>query len=47
MSVQDTILEVKNLRTLFLTRKGIVPAVDGVSFSVRKGKVTGLVGGYA
>lgn len=44
MSVQDTILEVKNLRTLFLTRKGIVPAVDGVSFSVRKGKVTGLVG---
>ncbi|WP_420834458.1 ABC transporter ATP-binding protein [Aminiphilus circumscriptus] len=42
--MQDTILEVKNLRTLFLTRKGIVPAVDGVSFSVRKGKVTGLVG---
>jgi len=44
MSVQETILDVKNLRTLFLTRKGIVPAVDGISFSVRKGKVTGLVG---
>ncbi len=44
MSAQETILDVKDLRTLFLTRKGIVPAVDGVSFSVRKGKVTGLVG---
>ncbi len=44
MSAQETILDVKNLRTLFLTRKGIVPAVDGISFSVRKGKVTGLVG---
>jgi ABC-type dipeptide/oligopeptide/nickel transport system ATPase component len=38
MSVQETILDVKNLRTLFLTRKGIVPAVDGISFPCGRGK---------
>jgi peptide/nickel transport system ATP-binding protein len=37
-------LEVRNLRTHFFTRAGIVKAVDDVSFTVERGKVLGLVG---
>jgi len=37
-------LEVRNLRTHFFTRAGVVKAVDDVSFSVRQGQVLGLVG---
>ncbi len=37
-------LEVRDLRTYFRTRAGIVKAVDGVSFSIERGKVFGLVG---
>jgi peptide/nickel transport system ATP-binding protein len=37
-------LEVRELRTHFFTRGGVVKAVDGVSFTVRAGRVLGLVG---
>ena len=37
-------LEVKDLKTYFFTKGGIAKAVDGVSFSVGRGKVLGLVG---
>ncbi len=38
------LLEVKNLRVSFRTRKGIVNAVNDVSFSLEKGKTLGIVG---
>jgi len=38
------VLEVKNLQTHFFTPKGLVKAVDKVSFSLEPGKVLGLVG---
>ncbi len=37
-------LEVRNLKTHFFTRAGVVKAVDDVSFTVGRGKVLGLVG---
>ncbi len=39
-----TTLEVRNLRTHFFTRNGVLPAVDDVSFSVERGQILGLVG---
>ncbi len=38
------VLEVRALRTQFPTRAGLVRAVDGVSFSVGRGRILGLVG---
>lgn len=38
------LLDVKNLRTYFYTDRGVVKAVDDVSFSVEKGDAVGLVG---
>jgi len=40
----DCVLSVENLHTYFYTQKGIVKAVNGVSFSVQKGRTLCLVG---
>ena len=44
MQEQKPLLEVKNLRTYFYTRKGVVPAVDGVDFQIKPGEILGIVG---
>jgi oligopeptide/dipeptide ABC transporter ATP-binding protein len=40
----DVLLDVRNLRTQFHVLDGVVPAVDGVSFSLERGKSLGIVG---
>ena len=39
-----SLLEVKDLKTYFYTDAGVGKAVDGVTFSLEKGKVLGIVG---
>lgn len=40
----NVLLEVKDLYTYFYTTKGVVRAVDGVSFTLNKGEVLGIAG---
>jgi len=40
----DPLLQIRNLATGFHTERGLVRAVDGVSFSIDKGQTVGLVG---
>ena len=40
----ETLLEVRGLKTHFATDRGLFRAVDGISFSVPRGRTIGLVG---
>src|SRR5258705_3515300 len=40
----EAILEIEDLRTHFFTAGGVVRAVDGVSYAVRRGETLGVVG---
>ncbi len=40
----DEVLTVQDLRTYFYTYDGVVKALDGVTFKIRRGETTGLVG---
>ncbi len=42
--MSDIVLEVRNLKTHFHTDEGVVPAVDGVDFTLKKGKTLCVVG---
>ena len=44
MATQDTVLQVTNLKTYFYTEEGLVPAVDGLDFTLKKGETLAIVG---
>lgn len=44
MPLQGKLLEVRELKTYFMTDRGITRSVDGVSFNIKYGEVLGIVG---
>lgn len=45
MAAQDGILlQLRNLSTVFPTRRGLVTAVNGINLTLRRGEILGIVG---
>ena len=44
MTDTDYVLDVQDLKTYFYTFRGVVKAVDGVSFKLKRGGILGVVG---
>lgn len=42
--MSEKLLEINNLKTHFFTEAGVVPSVDDVSFSIKKGEIVAVVG---
>ena len=41
---KEILLQIQGLKTYFLTKRGVVKAVDGIDLSIRRGEIVGLVG---
>ncbi len=44
MEPDEVILQVKGLRTYFYTSRGMIKAVNNVSFNIKKGEILGIIG---
>ncbi len=44
MLAEDVLLSVRNLSTHFFSREGVLRAVDGVSFDIKRGEILGVAG---
>src|ERR1700758_4964853 len=44
LATRETVLDVKNLQTVFFTNSGLFRAVDDVSFNVSRGETLAIVG---
>ncbi len=42
--MEETLLSIKDLKTYFYTKDGVVKAVDGIDFEINKGETLGMVG---
>jgi len=42
--MENILLQVKNLKTFFYTEEGVIPAVDGLDFSLAQGETLAIVG---
>ena len=42
--MQDNVIEISSLKTFFYLEEGVFPAIDDISFKIKKNKTLGVVG---